>query len=347
MKIFKNFNRSIGVDLGTVNTLVYLKGRGLMVNEPTIIAVNNKTDQIIAIGNDAKKMLDRTPRHISIIRPIVGGVISDFEMAEEIMKFHLKNLDEGIFNRCGLAVLGIPTNLTEVERKSAEDVLISAGASRVYLVEEPIAAALGARLPIEDPSANMIIDIGGGTTELAIISVGGTVVSASLKIAGEKFNEDIVKFLKEEFQLAIGEPTAEEIKIKIGSAIPVEEKLEMVVRGRDLGSGLPKEAIVKNSHVRLAVAKSLRVITDAARNLIESAPPELVGDILDKGIHICGGGSLLRGLEKYVEKETTVKTNLIEDSQTCVIRGLGIVVEDFEKYERLLSSQSKPREISL
>jgi rod shape-determining protein MreB len=292
-------------------------------------------------------MLDRTPRHINIVRPITGGVISDFEMAEEIMKHHLKNLDEGIFNRCGLAVLGVPTNLTEVERKSAEDVLISAGASRVYLVEEPIAAALGARLPIEDPSANMIIDIGGGTTELAIISVGGTVVSDSLKIAGEKFNEDIVKFLKEEFQLAIGEPTAEEIKIKIGSAIPVEEKLEMVVRGRDLGSGLPKEAIIKNSHVRLAVAKSLRVITDAARNLIESAPPELVGDILDKGIHICGGGSLLRGFDRYVEKETTVKTNLIEDSQTCVIRGLGIVVEDFARYEKLLSSQSKPKIISL
>jgi rod shape-determining protein MreB len=347
MKIFENFNRSIGVDLGTVNTLVYLKGRGLVVNEPTIIAVNNKTDQILAIGNEAKKMLDRTPRHINIVRPITGGVISDFEMAEEIMKHHLKNLDEGIFNRCGLAVLGVPTNLTEVERKSAEDVLVSAGASRVYLVEEPIAAALGARLPIEDPSANMIIDIGGGTTELAIISVGGTVVSDSLKVAGEKFNEDIVKFLKEEFQLAIGEPTAEEIKIKIGSAIPVEEKLEMVVRGRDLGSGLPKEAIIKNSHVRLAVAKSLRVITDAARNLIETAPPELVGDILDKGIHVCGGGSLLRGLDRYVEKETTVKTNLIEDSQTCVIRGLGIVVEDFAKYEKLLSSQSKPKEISL
>jgi len=347
MKIFKNFNRSVGVDLGTVNTLVYLKGRGLVVNEPTIIAVNNKTDQIIAIGNDAKKMLDRTPRHINIVRPIVGGVISDFEMAEEIMKFHLKNLDEGIFNRCNLAVLGVPTNLTEVERKSAEDVLISAGASRVYLVEEPIAAALGARLPIEDPSANMIIDIGGGTTELAIISVGGTVVSDSLKVAGEKFNEDIIKFLKEEFQLAIGEPTAEEIKIKIGSAIPVEEKLEMIVRGRDLGSGLPKEVVIKNSHVRLAVSKSLRVITDAARNLIESAPPELVGDVLDKGIHICGGGSLLRGLERYIEKETTVKTNLIEDSQTCVIRGLGIVVEDFPKFEKLLNSQSKPKEISL
>lgn len=347
MKIFENFNRSVGVDLGTINTLIYLKGRGIMVNEPTIIAINNKTDQIIAIGNEAKKMLDRSPRHINIIRPISGGVISDFEMSEEIMKFHLKNLDEGIFNRCNLAVLGIPTNLTEVERKSAEDVLISAGASRVYLVEQPIAAALGAKLSIENPSANMIIDIGGGTTELAIISVGGIVVSDSLKIAGEKFNEDIIKFLKEEFQLAIGEPTAEEIKIKIGSAIPVEDKLELLVRGRDLASGLPKEVIVKNSHVRLAITKSIRVITDAIKTLIESAPPELVGDILDKGIHICGGGSLLRGFDKYIEKETTVKTSLIDDPQTCIIRGLGIVLEDFIKYEKLLNSQSKPREINL
>lgn len=347
MKIFENFNRSIGVDFGTVNSLIYLKGRGIVVNEPSIIAVNNKTGQIITIGAEAKKMLDRTPQHISICRPISGGVISDFEMAEEIMKFHLKNLDEGIFNRCGLAVLGIPTNLTEVERKSAEDVLISAGVSKVYLVEEPIAAALGARLPIEGPSANMIIDIGGGTTEFAIISVGGTVVSNGLKVAGERFNEDIAKFIKEEFQLAIGEPTAEEIKIKIGSAIPVEEKLEMVVRGRDLGSGLPKEIMVKNSHVRLAAAKSLRIIADTARNLIENAPPELVGDIFEKGIHICGGGSLLRGLDRYIEKETTVKTNLIEDSQTCVIRGLGIVVENFPRYEKLLNSQSKPKEISL
>ena len=347
MRIFQNFSRSIGTDLGTVNTLVYLKGKGLMVNEPTIIAVNNKTDQIIAIGSEAKRMLERTPRHISIIRPVTGGVISDFEMAEEIMKFHLKNLDEGIFNRCGLAVLGIPANLTEVERKSAEDVLISAGASRVYLVEEPIAAAIGARLPIEDPSANMIVDIGGGTTELAIISVGGTVISDSLKIAGEKLNEDIVKFLKEEFQLAVGEPTAEEIKIRIGSAVPVDEKLEMMVRGRDLGSGLPKEVAIKNSHVRLAIAKSLRVVTDAARALIENAPPELVGDILDKGINVCGGGSLLRGLDKCIEKETTVKTNLIEDPQTCVIRGLGIILEDFSRFEKVLSSQSKPKEISL
>lgn len=345
MRIFEGLNKNIGVDLGTVNTQIYVKGQGIAVNEPTIVAVNNKTGQIVATGGEAKKMLDRTPQHITVVKPLSGGVISDFEMAEEVVKHQLRNLDEGIFHRCGLAVLGVPTNLTEVERKSAEDVLISAGASRVYLVEEPIAAALGARLPVEDPAANMIIDIGGGTTEMAIISVGGSVISRSLKIAGEKFNEDIIKFIKEEFQLAIGEPTAEEIKMKIGSAIPLEERMEMPVRGRDLSSGLPKEVVVKNSHVRLAVAKSLKTIADAARSLIEDAPPELVGDILERGIHICGGGSLLRGLDRYIERETTVKTNLIDDSQTCVIRGLGIVVEDFSKYEKLLNSQAKPRDI--
>jgi rod shape-determining protein MreB len=345
MGIFGKLNKNIGVDLGTVNTQIYVKGEGIVVNEPTIVAVNNKTGQIVATGTEAKRMLDRTPQHITVVKPLSGGVISDFEMAEEVVKHQLRNLDDGLFHRCGLAVLGVPVNLTEVERKSAEDVLISAGASKVYLVEEPIAAALGARLPIEDPAANMIIDIGGGTTEMAIISVGGAVISRSLKVAGEKFNEDIVKFIKEEFQLAIGEPTAEEIKVKIGSAIPLEDRLEMSVRGRDLGSGLPKEVIVKNSHVRLAVAKSLKTIADAARSLIEDAPPELVGDILERGIHICGGGSLLRGLDRYIERETTVATNLIDDSQTCVIRGLGIVVEDFSKYEKLLNSQAKPRDI--
>ncbi len=344
-RIFSNFNRRIGVDLGTVNTQIYLKGRGIVVSEPTIVAVNNKTGAIVAVGTEAKRMLDRTPQHITIVKPLAGGVISDFEMSEEIMKHHLRELDDGVLNRCGLAVLGVPTNLTEVERKSAEDVLTSAGASRVYLVEQPIAAALGARLVIEEPLANMIIDIGGGTTEMAIISVGGTVISRSLKIAGEKFNDDIVKFVKDEFQLAIGEPTAEEIKIKIGSAIPLEDKLEVAIRGRDLGSGLPKEIVVKNSHVRLAVAKSLKTIAEAARIMIEDSPPELVGDILDKGIFLCGGGSLLRGIDRFIERETTVRTDLVDDPQTCVIRGLGMVVEDFDRYEKLLNSQSRPREI--
>ncbi|MDD5099295.1 MAG: rod shape-determining protein, partial [Candidatus Colwellbacteria bacterium] len=237
MGIFGKLNKNVGIDLGTVNTQIYARGEGIVVSEPTIVAVNNKTGQIVATGTDAKKMLDRTPQHITVIKPISGGVISDFEMAEEVVKHQLRNIDDGLFRRCGLAVLGVPTNLTEVERKSAEDVLTSAGASKVYLVEEPIAAALGARLPIEDPAANMIIDIGGGTTEMAIISVGGDVISKSLKIAGEKFNDDIIKFIRDEFQLAIGEPTAEEIKINIGSAIPLDERLETSIRGRDLGSG--------------------------------------------------------------------------------------------------------------
>lgn len=347
MKIFENFNYQIGVDLGTVNTLIYLKGSGIIVSEPTIIAINNKTGQIVAVGAEAKRMLDRSPQHITVVRPIQGGVVSDFEMTGEILKHHLEKLKNGFFSRCGLAVLAVPSNMTEVERKSAEDVLLASGVSKVYLVEIPIAAALGANLPVNEPMANMIINIGGGTTEMAIISVGGSVTSRSLKIAGDKLNEDIIKYIKDEFHLAIGEPTAEDVKIRIGSAIANDEKLEMTIRGRDLSSGLPKEVLVKNSHVRLAITKSLKMIADAARGLIEECPPELVGDILEKGIYLSGGGSLLRGIERHIEKETTVKTNLIAEPQTCVIRGLGDIVEDFGKYEKMLASQSKSREVTL
>jgi rod shape-determining protein MreB len=347
MKLFGNFSKNIGVDLGTANTLIYLKGRGIVVDEPTVIAVNNKTGQILAIGSEAKKMIDRTPQHISVIRPLSNGVISDFEMAEEILKHHLNHLNEGFLNRYGLAVVGTPTNLTEVERKSAEDAILGAGASRVYLVEEPIAAALGARLPIEEATANMIIDIGGGTTELAIISIGGTVIAKSLKIAGDKFNEDIIKFIKEEFKLAIGEPTAEALKVNVGSALPMDERLEMAIRGRDLSTGLPKEIIVKNSQIRNALAKSLKILAEAARELVEDSPPELVGDILERGIHLCGGGSLLKGLDKYIEKEISTRTVLIDDPLTCAIRGLGMIMERFDKYEKILNSQVKPKEIKI
>lgn len=347
MKIFGNFSKNIGVDLGTSNSFIYLENKGIVVGEPTVIAINNKTGQILAIGAEAKKMLDRTPQHISVIRPLKNGVISDFEMAEEILKHHLQNLSDGFFHRYGLAVASTPTNLTEVERKSAEDAIASAGASRVFLVEEPIAAALGARLPIEEPTANMIIDIGGGTSEIAIISVGGTVVSKSLKIAGDKFNEDIIKFVKDEFKLAIGEPTAEQLKITVGSAVPIDEKLETTVRGRDLSSGLPKEVLVKNTHVRTALFKSLKALAENTRSLIENSPPELVGDILEKGIYLCGGSSLLRGLDSYLEREISTKTTLIDDPLTCVIRGLGMVVEDFKRYEKILNNQTKAQEIKI
>ncbi len=343
MGIFDRFNRSIGVDLGTANSSFYMKGKGIMVSEPTIIAVNNKTGQIVAIGEEARRMVDRTPQHITVIKPLSSGVVSDFEMAEELVKHFLHNSSEGPIGKFGIAVMGVPTNLTEVERKSAEDVLFGSGASKVFFVNSALAAALGARLPLEEPAANMIIGMGGGITELAVLSVGGVVISKSLKIAGNKFNDDIIKFVRDEFQLAIGEPTAEEIKIRIGSALPAEERLEMMIRGRDLASGLPKEIVIKNSHVRSAIAKSLKVIADSARATIEEAPPELVGDILERGIFLCGGSSLLRDMDRYLERETTVHTVLVDDPRSCVIRGLGIIVEEFDKYGKLLASQVTPR----
>ncbi len=347
MRIFDRFSKQIGVDLGTANTLIYLKGKGLIIDEPTIIAVNNKTGQILNIGEDGKKMIDRTPQHISVIKPLINGVVSDFEMTEEILKHHLNKLSGSFFYRYGLGVISVPSNLTEVERKSVEDAAIGAGLSKAYLVESPIAAALGNRLPIEEPIASMIIDIGGGTTELAIISIGGVVISKSLKIAGDKFNDDIIRFIKDEFKLAIGEPTAERIKITIGSVLPFDEKLEMGIKGRDLASGLPKEIIVKNSQINSAISKSVKTLAEAAKNLIEEAPPELVGDILENGIYLCGGGSLLRGIDKHIEKEVFAKTILVGDPLTCVIRGLGMIVEDFQKYEKLLNSQPRSREIKI
>ena len=243
--------------------------------------------------------------------------------------------------------MSIPTNLTEVERKSVEDAVVSAGASKVILVEEPIASAIGTRLPIEEPTANMIVDIGGGTTEISIISVGGAVVSRSLKTAGQKFNEDISRFIRSEYKLLIGEPTAEAIKINVGSALPVEDKLEMAVRGRDVATGLPKEVIVRNAQVRSALQKSLKTIADSIKAILEDAPPELVGDILERGIHLSGGGSLLRSMDEYIERELQVETRIVDDPLTCVVRGLGIIIEDTGKYETILSNQERPKPVNL
>lgn len=348
MNFFKNFYKNVGIDLGTANTLLYLKGEGIVINEPTLVALHSKTGEILSVGNDAKKMLDRTPAHINLVKPLVNGVISDFEVTEEILKYFLRKVaGTGLFSRYHVAAISVPTNLTEVERKSVEDAVISAGASKVYLVEAPIAAAIGARLPVEEPTSNMIIDIGGGTTEISIISVGGAVKSKSLKIAGEKFNEEIIKSIKEDFQLLIGEPTAEELKMTIGSALPSDEKLEMIVRGRDMATGLPKEIIVKDTHIRTVLHRSLRGIVDAVKALIEESPPELVGDILKRGIHMSGGGSLLRGIDKFIEKEIMVATSVIDDPLTGVVRGLGMIIEDLPKYENILSNQQRPRQIVL
>ncbi len=348
MKIFDYFSKNIGIDLGTANSLIYLTGRGIVINESSVAAVNSKTGQIVAIGEEAKKMIGRTPLHINVIRPLVNGVISDFEMTQEMLRFLFKKIisSSGFFNY-NKAVIGVPSNLTEVERKSVEDAVIGAGVNKAFMIEEPLAAALGARMPINEPTSNLIIDIGGGTTEIAVISMGGIVNAKSIKTAGDKLNDDIIKFLREEFCLAIGEPTAEELKISIGSALPIEQKIDLAIRGRDIASGLPREILMKDTHVRAAISKSLKIIIDSIKEVIETTPPELVGDVLKRGICVCGGGSLLKGIDKLIEKETTVVTTVVDDPLTCVARGVGMIAENFKKYSYLVNNPLRPKDIKI
>lgn len=345
---FGVFSKNVGIDLGTANLLVYLEGRGIVINEPSVAAVNQKTSQVLAIGDEAKKMLGRTPAHISVIRPLVNGVISDFEMTQEILRHCLKRTSgKQMLAHFAKAVIGVPSNLTEVERKSVEDAVLGAGVSRAYVIEEPVAAVLGARLPIDEPTANMIVDIGGGTTEIAIISMGGLVTAKSLKIAGDKLNDDIIHFVRDEFKLAIGEPTAEELKIAVGSAMPLNQKLEMMIRGRDLTTGLPKEVLVRDTHVRAAIVKSLKNIVEAIKEVIEITPPELAGDILKRGVYLCGGGSLLRGMSDLIAKELLVSATIVDDPLTCVARGTGIFLENLEKYKDLFYHPFTPKDIKI
>lgn len=329
------FRKDIGIDLGTANTLIYVRGQGLVVNEPSIVAFNNRLNRVVAIGREAKKMLNRTPSHISAVRPLANGVISDFEMTQEMVKRFLKMIAPQILGYARV-VVGVPTNLTEVERKSVEDAVMGSGAASVYLIAQPVAAALGANLDISEPNAKMIIDIGGGTTDIAVISLDGLVRASRLKIAGDKFDEDIIRFMRDEFKLVIGEPTAEEIKIAVGSVLPRGEKLEIAARGRDLTTGLPREILVKDSQIRLALQRSIRSIIDATKEVIENTPPELVGDIYRNGIYLCGGGSLLRGIDELINKETGVAVKVVDDPLTCVLRGTGLVADNFDHYKGLL-----------
>jgi rod shape-determining protein MreB len=347
MSLFSSFAKDIAIDLGTANTLIHVRHAGLVVNEPTVAAVNNKTNEILAVGDKAKRMLERTPAHVSVIRPLQNGVISDFDMAYELLRQFLRGISGNSPFGFRRAVLGIPNGLTEVERKSVEDAARAAGVSKVYLVESAVAAALGADLPIQEPTASLIVDIGGGTTDIAVISMGGIVVSRTLKTAGDRFNDDIIRFMREEFKLAIGEPTAEMAKIAVGSALPLEERLEIPVRGRDFVTGLPREIIVKNNHVRAALAKSVRSILDSVHEVIEETPPELTGDMLGQGIKISGGGALLRGLDEIIEKETAVHTEIVPEPLTAMVRGLGRIADNFDHYRTLLDNPLKPMDIKL
>ncbi len=339
-RLFNFFSCDIGIDLGTTNTLVYVRGRGIIINEPSIVAINKKTDQVLSVGEEAKKMIGCTPGHIIAVRPLIDGVISDFEITEQMLRYFFTKVHNGIYSFLvrPRVVIGIPSGVTEVERRAVEDAVRNAGAREVYLVEEPMAAAIGARLPISDAAGNMIVDIGGGTTDIAMISLGGIVVSRNLRIAGEKMNDDIIQYIRDEFQLLIGEKTAEKIKILIGSVSPLKEKLTASIKGRDLVSGLPKEIIISDSDITEAIAPSVNAIISEIRSVVEEIPPELVSDLMARGIILAGGGSLLRGFPEMVEKTTGIPTRLVEDPLTAVVRGCGIILEDVKSLKEILVS---------
>lgn len=339
-KFFGYFSKDIGIDLGTANTLVYVRGRGIVINEPSVVAVNQKTGQIVAIGVEAKRMVGRTPAYITASRPLVAGVVSDFEITEEMLKYFIRKVHEedfSLFPRPRV-VIGIPSGVTEVEKRAVEDAAKNAGAREVYLVEEPMAAAIGVRLPVQEAVGSMVVDIGGGTSDIAVISLGGIVVSRDLKIAGDKLNEDIIRFARDEFKLLLGERTAEDIKIAIGSAYEIPEPLEATMRGRDLVTGLPKEVVVDDADIRRAMRHSINVLVNAIKATVEETPPELVADMMNRGITLVGGGSLLRGLDRLISEETRIPVKIAEDPLTAVVRGTGVILEDIDSVKNVLVS---------
>ncbi len=337
-KLFGLFSKDIGIDLGTANTLIYVKGRGIVINEPSVVAINIKTGQVLAIGQEAKKMVGRTPSHIVASRPLVAGVVSDYEVTEQMLKFFIDKVHKESFSIMPRprVVVGVPSGVTEVEKKAVEDATKSAGAREVYLIEEPMAAAIGVRLPVQEATGTMIVDIGGGTTEVAVISLGGIVVSRSLRIAGDRLNEDIIKYIRDEFNMLLGERTAEDIKIMVGSAYELEDSIEAIMRGRDLVTGLPREVTITDTHIRKAMSRSVKSIVSAIKSAIEETPPELVADIMSRGIILAGGGGLLRGLDKLVVEQTEMPIKVVEDPLTAVVRGTGIVLEDIDAVKDVL-----------
>jgi len=336
--IFGNFSKDIGIDLGTANTLVYVKDKGIVINEPSVVALNKRTGQVLAIGKDAKRMVGKTPGHIVATRPLVDGVVSDFEVTEQMLRYFIEKVHKESFSLMPRprVLIGIPSGITEVEKKAVIDAATNAGAREAYLIEEPMAAAIGARLPVIEARGNMVVDIGGGTSEIAVISLGGIVAARSLRVAGDEMNEDIIRYCRDEFNLLVGEKTAEDIKIAIGSAYPQEDSLTYAVRGRDLVSGLPKEVVMTDEQVREALSRSIRIIINNIKTVVEETPPELISDIMQRGIILAGGGSLIRGLDRLIADQTEIPVRLMEDPLTAVVRGAGIVLEDIELLSNVL-----------
>ncbi len=335
-KLYKLISNDIGIDLGTSNTLVYLKGHGIVINEPSVVAVNIKTNQILAVGAKAKDMIGRTPGHIKAIRPLVDGVISDFEVTEEMLSYLINKADKMSPKLARPRVLiGVPSGTTNVETRAVYDAARSAGAREVYLIEEPMAAAIGVRLPIKDPVGSMIIDIGGGTTDIAVISLGGIVKSKNLKIAGDRFNNDIIGYMRDEFKILIGERTAENVKIAIGSVIP-GEYIETEIQGRDLLTGLPREVVVTDADIREALSASMKELVEGVKDMLETTPPEILSDIMHRGITLSGGGALFTGLDRLLQGVLKIPVYVVDDPLSAVARGTGIVLDDINSYKDVL-----------
>lgn len=340
----RQFNRFLGalstdiaIDLGTANTLVYVKGKGIVLNEPTIVAVNKKTGQLVAVGNDAKAMQGRTPQHIDVIRPLVEGVISDFEVAEEMFAYLINKVRSDMRTLVPPRMLiGVPSGITNVEMRAAEDAAKNAGARDVFLIEEPVAAAIGGKLPVQKAIGSMIVDVGGGTTDIAILSLNGLVVSKNLRVAGDHLNMAIVSYVRDQFKVQIGEKTAEDAKIALAAISQSDTGKEMVARGRDVVTGLPREVVITDIDVRDAVAPQVEKIVDNVRNVLEAAPPEVLSDVMQRGIHLSGGGALIPGLAPLLEHALDVPVIVVPDPLRAVIRGAGIVVEDIAFHRELI-----------
>lgn len=350
----KLFSEDIAVDLGTANSRVYVRGRGIVIQEPSVVAVNQKTGQILAVGEEAKKMVGRTPSHIVAVRPLRSGVISDFEVTEQMLRYFIEKAHKRkiIFNIRPRLIVGVPFGVTEVEKKAVIDAGMSAGAREVFLIDEPMASAIGTRLPVQEAVGNFIVNIGGGTAEIAVISLGGIVLGKSLRVAGDKLCEDIIQFVQEEYKLLIGERMAENIKIGIGLVYQAElngnaanknngtykkpPKRDYKMRGRNLVTGLPEEIVISEDEIRRAIEKSIKQIVTEIKMAIEETPPELIADIMNNGIYLCGGGSMLRGLDALIEKETRIPVKVVEDPMTSVVRGAGMVLENLDKLNEVL-----------
>jgi rod shape-determining protein MreB len=336
-RIYPLVSNDIGIDLGTANTLVYLRGRGIVINEPSVVAINQKTGQVVAVGKQAREMLGRTPGHISAVKPLVDGVISDFEVAQEMLAYLINKAQKDNHKLLGpRVVIGVPSGITSVEIRAVRDAAKEAGAREVHIIEEPMAAAIGIRLPIHEPVGNLVIDIGGGTCDIVIISMGGVVCSKNVRTAGDKLNADIISYIRGEFKILVGEKTAEELKIAVGSVSDGDEPQEATVRGRDLVTGLPREVVITDSDVREAISPSIDHIVEAAKEVLEMTPPELLSDVMQRGAYLVGGGALIKGLPELLTDFLKLPVIVADDPLSAVVRGTGIVLEKLADYEDVL-----------